>query len=1149
MDDPPVVKNSSGQRQNQYAEAPSAWHANDHVPQESRKRNRGLWIVIGILGTGLVLLFCTFFGYAFYSLVAKSKTTDEYRKTREQANELLPQHIVSALSSADPAASDDVLEFGQLLQAIGDERDDVSALIDIPRFVIEMENSGLGRGVGGFARLIWQAQLEDVLSAPEISNSASIVGIDWLIPNQEVRLTLVDDYYYYGESAVWLVYAVKKNGEWKLYDWRNVLQPMSESQYYALYSSAPPKTQDNYADFTNDAWAIYNSGDNELRRQAREIFTAYQSYQYPNALKPLADYSCVSYLLECGHSNGLNKLVAEMSPNTLRSAQFFKAKLAISQGNLELAYEEASGFLTDVGWHPEAVRIASRCAQSKAQKQQAAQWVTRTLLLLPDSDRGVEEFLRVASASDVDWLVKRYGELEDGVERLLDLIRTLDYTDAGHPLLKRIARAAGGNSRLKPIENRVELSTLIANDQFEEALPVFGKVLAEPAMANEAYELRSELVLQSFLRGLTSHAYDLSADKEEFAEIFIDDYAIGWSFETTDWDDLRVFLNRARQDFPELMKGVETDIAIGRCLINLERYQEAMDLLLPIVTRDRAYFLAEDTPPGTSLILDSLARASIELGRMDDLKVALNAPETAYLLLASNLLTDGKIDELSGLLEWYQGQEADGAWLNYYRSHIAFRNGDWELADQELTKEIKRQSLNYGEDPYSDSYEEESELYWDISPMSEDLQEHRLRFALRSGKLEELFRKLIEEGALDDDWSWALQYEMNDIENPVLANDVSQLLSSADAEAVKRRGAELVSELALAKGDAESAINSLVQASNYEGGGYADYSYAYVDRILQLAAQGRIGQLDFLHPLLSSSDEWQQLLAVQAAVAKDSAAFLGLAQSLSDPAMFADDVIWIDALQELEVWQEYNAEYGVDVSRLGGKRSDGLVLLNAPASQLAENMKSALADSYGEVTRLSRRRFPNSSYAFSADFEEGAMIVVGFDKFPPGLEKQQLLARRFGGIAGAIYILHASKGEAKVGQQVRKLTATGLDDVEQAQCFMDFRSGCIFEGSGWQTRLLSNAADGFDPRQPQDEVSQYLPELELNVALHGEVGNTATLSISSIVEERIPLEPSVNRERDDGSVILAEASVLLPTLRAGTRVKRPVQYWYYGGGY
>lgn len=1156
MDEPPVIKNQqANERGNQYANTPADWNAFGQPPRKPKGRNRALWIV-AIFVVGAVLLMCTFMGYALYSFSAKTKASEAYLKTREKPNQSLPRNLVSTLKSAEPTPGTETDAFMPLIAAIAQHGDEhISTIVDMDRLTREIQDSGLGRGVGGLARLLWRAQLEDILTVPDITYLATVIDVEWLVANQEARLVVLDESYY-GDDTLWLLYVSMKDGEWKLYDWRQILQPMSEAQYYAIYSAASPLTQDNYAEFSNDAWNIYYRGDSDLQQLSREIYASYLSYTFPPELKPYAQFTCVNYLLDCGQTPELEQLLLEMSQGTAGvgipdSVHFFNAKQAAQNGKLSVAFAEAEKFLAKVGWHPQAATIAGRSAQTLEEKEKAANWLARSLLLSPSNETSAELFFELASSEAVSNLVSSLAELPDGVEQCKALLSTLEYGASGGNAFVELKEAIANNDTLHILDSRVELGQMIASGHAADAIKVFKKVLAQEVNQDEIYDLESELVALSFFHGLFEEGYAATGDRESFFMVLCESYALEWVHRTEDWQGLLDFLQKHRAD-PDFAasdfaatdseQADQTEIAIGRCLVELGKPQEAWDALVPLLERDRNYYLEPASPPGAVVLLDSLALAASSLGseNIEQFRSLVNDPKLAFLLLAKHLHHLQMDVELLALLEWYKSTEDTPAWSKYYQAQLALADGDWEAADHLLAQLAKNIESTESEMSFDDS-----DLYWFADPVEFDLSANRLDIAVRLGKLKDLLSKIREEP--NGDWEWSLELAIDNLMDSEQIADSAEVLAETDYEPFDSIRLQLLARASLLRRDWESSMNYLKRASKYGSSGYYDNSYEFLDEILRIAINGNVKNLDAYHDLLMGPDDWQLLQTVEAANAGDREAFAGFVATLSNPAWFASDEATINTLREAGLWDTYNSIFAVNTEDLiSSRREAGLALLSKPVATVQQRVLETLQSQYAEVLTHDKNRFPRSRFVYSVATNQGSFAVVGYDGLPPGIAPTSELARRFQDCQGSVFFTVASYELVPNVGEMRMTVAKIFRDVAAAMSYSDFRSGCTFEGRGWQGRLEKNANNGIDPERPFNDLTKSLPNADCSI-----VGSNTgeQLSISYVVEERVALLNPAQSSKTSSRLEFAEASVLLPSLKAGTKIKRPFKLWNYDTSY
>ena len=318
MNQPPRLDNSGNPLGSSPARGPAPsnqFGSSPNAPYQMpppRRTNRWL-IAIGSVLIGLLVVCGGFVIWLAYSFQAPSSTTADYREHRAPIGQILPDKFKQTIRSGEQLDDPVLPEMEEFLLSVADSwGGETEEFIDVPRFVQEMQNSGRAVGLNFLSRLVWIESLKFALSVPELSEDTKIIALEWLQPDRELRLTVAAYWPEYDQPEIWLLYMKRSGDQWKLYDWRDVLEAASEAQFYAMQSAAPIRQQDSYVDLTNETNDIYYDDAIAWESKATKTLSALNQHTYPDDILPLAQSNAAAYLVLYDAADQLRQIVGQM---------------------------------------------------------------------------------------------------------------------------------------------------------------------------------------------------------------------------------------------------------------------------------------------------------------------------------------------------------------------------------------------------------------------------------------------------------------------------------------------------------------------------------------------------------------------------------------------------------------------------------------------------------------------------------------------------------------------------------------------------------------------------------------------------------------------------------------------------------------------
>ncbi len=189
------------------------------------------------------------------------------------------------------------------------------------------------------------------------------MDFEWLVDNKEARAIVASFSTYDDESSVHVLYLNRNDDQWRLFDWRDVLLPMSEAQFWAIYAGMDEPQDETYGSFTQRAYNISLSGA-ALPEKIKQTMATYNRTMFPRLYAAMAQNSLCSWLVLYKAKKELAEVAKQLSPDEFAGAWLYKAQSAAWSNDIELAFDNLREFNKQVGWHPKASQMAAEIAET-----------------------------------------------------------------------------------------------------------------------------------------------------------------------------------------------------------------------------------------------------------------------------------------------------------------------------------------------------------------------------------------------------------------------------------------------------------------------------------------------------------------------------------------------------------------------------------------------------------------------------------------------------------------------------------------------------------------------------------------------------------------------------------------------------------------
>ncbi len=1129
MREPPRLNSGVGTYSEQAV--PGAPYQN-YPPPQRPPSGAGKTIVLAFVGTfmGMMLLCGGAVAWLYYAFNAPTEMSAEFREQREPVGGQMNQEIVDVLNAAQPRLDPDIDSIEPFIAKIADGNyDDAEELVDYARIVEEMQASGMAVGINPLTKMMWIEDLPYSFELPEIGELHQVVDFRWLVPGIEARATLVHTRKWNDQADVLLLYVTKKNGSWKIYDYRDVLLPFSEAQYFAAYSAVPISARDSYYDLSVELLSIYSNDKIGKQQQAALSLQALNRGRITKSVFPLAQSLTAGYLLLYGDIPTLAELTNSMDDKAFAGSHRFKAELALLQDKPSDAFSHAAELIKNVGWHPAAATLAGKSAETPEHRKQAAEWLQRSVVLFPQKPAWVNAFVSMSSTSDLQQLFSKFSTLRNGQVKAIQFIGNMSDFSESH--VSRILEANAGNvDEFKLAMNYLQFRQSQQLDDSAKTIEFAGKILSDPHIAELDAALESEgeyPLLSTVWNGILNEmenaesfdlALSIAPDPTEFARRMRDRILDSW-YLTMDWSRAVQFLESLPVD-SEIAAEVETKVAIAVCNHRLEKYSVAFEQLLAIISEHRERITSYDVAPSYSYVcVDAAANCAVELGEISAFAGAINHPEIAFVALQTYLNPVDHATEMERLNEWYrEATDAPAFWLDYFVAELRFAQGDWDNADASLGRAIE--AANADERLAEFDF---PPILNDFSPISDSIDEWfdlRVEYALRSGRFTDLWNHAKEAMEIDQVVE-TLRWRLNYLDDPATCLEIAELMSADPAsefiavgKQARRRHAELVGDLGAAL---DMAIASALEHDSSQGDWNSDF-----ESVVQLmVVQDDFGALGSLANISSSTDQKTTLLILQAYRERNATRMLEAFQQYEygyTSSNWFNNIGRIAALQSAAMWSELNAKYPSSVSSLVLDYHAVCTLgLDQAASAQSDAIATVVAECISSTaTELDIAAFPQAVGAWSYSTPMGTLVAVSYDQ-PPAIDSKDDDLQKFReNYQGLLCLALLQKPEqVSPSAQLRQIAADVAEKLTSAASYFDHQAASWFTEPDWPTRLREAASHGINRRAP---IESYMP----NLADEYESSDEQLYVSLGLIVEAITVEPPPLVE--DGSIDPADTA-------------------------
>ncbi len=1110
-------------------------HNSLRVPRSS---NAPRYILIGLGVLFEFALLCSGGGYMLYrKFNADSNFGGSYTELREPVGGTVPERVREAAAEAMPTAETDPVELSQSLNNYGIE-------VDIARFVMEMQRSGKSdAAVNPLTRVFWQSMLAEAVVAPDFGAHNTILSFEWLVPEKEARAVVACFPEYGGAETIYVLYLSRVKDEWKLFDWRSVLAPMNESQFWAIYAMLPERTDDVYSEFTNEAYTICSRYDVSNQKKITDLMTLYRRTEFPQEYKALAKDVLCTYLISLDAKAELGPIADSLSADEFAGALIYKATSAHWSGKTESAFEHLTELNRRIGWHPQSARLAGEFAETPEQKQLAAQWLERSVLLVPKNSEVIDAFVAVADREQFKSMLAGFAKTESPAANMFSM--TMALGDLNETKLKWLRDLMPSEDSMPEIREYLDLQLAIQRDDHSAVMKLAPSVLTNEAFREGDFSYFIHGVWSAFVQAATeTNAFAqaialLSSedDKQQFRERLRDNAF--YSADTMPTDESLACLQLISHS-SELWREWRTQIAIAKLQSQQGKTSEAFDALIAWLESNADEIKDEDRINDAVVLLNALADLGLKCDRWQELAKSVDT-ETLFLLMSNQATTDPQA--LQKFLDWYAAVPSPvEQWLQYYRARIAFLNGDWATADRCLKHAIKLAEADsritenempllvasYVPQDYGYAYDEDLLSNWFGL---------RFEYAVRCGMLEQLLADAQQADDVDEDWLEAL--DTNYIgAAPATLERVAAMLRESKLDRGRKIAANLDVFIATANERYEEAVKRQVEVLRTQDGRSIDQQFA-VQRAGELILMQRSTKyLDTLRQLSRGSDMTAYVDCVAATLAKDSKALIDASEQWRKSewldSQFVSNPLVLECLEDDAVLREVTEQQPLALDQLQQDCAHVTLALAAEPSAVFNELKQFCESKSFAIESLDAARFDHASAACVVSVANTKLLITftATEHFDLGATAEAREILKDAQTIAAVVLQNFSGNGSVTSRELRRGVSELIDGMPSSVAMIDAKYDNLHYKPGWQQRLSASIETGIDPAFPDEYYLTILAKQDAAL-IERDGKHFAVLAVGNL-RELIPVEPQRQETPwQETKALTLAPSLVLPQLSVG----------------
>lgn len=569
--------------------------------------------------------------------------------------------------------------------------------IDFPRFVKAMEHTGISGEINWASSwLISQTLANSEFTLPYVNANSHILSADWIIEGQEARLLVATPLSTLEAGTVNAIWVVRQGDDWRVYDWKDILEPLTNAEYMAVYYGENPRHEGKMAELMEDINEIFESGKTD-ETKANAIWQATTRATVDPVYREYANFQACQYILALNQMDKLEQVLRELPERSNLGRKFLRLRIAmhkITEGTIssEDFFLRAKQFESGTGWYPGLGRTLIQHAITEADSEFAKSLLIKDLVLNDSSYYGTYQHFQ--SAKDATLIWEHLRQFPNAASKLANLANR----GLNNRVLESLSELAAKDERTLDASTYLTAIRAIRAEQWDNALPDLENLYRKELLDKAVQQTLKSFYAQALLRSGRLKECMASADDEEEVLAIARDYLLDQYEPYDDWvsESIALVLQAATEN---------TEFNTQSKTVLLKAIGESTRgnwtaCLEPLLKCHQELTTADEDDRDThekvlSLLAESLEKTQSWVKHRDEIDSAefiLLAFGKKHPIVTFDEEQDrGRIDRWEEMLAWYRRETSteDNLWNSYFESKLAFETGNWEEADQRMVNAIE----------------------------------------------------------------------------------------------------------------------------------------------------------------------------------------------------------------------------------------------------------------------------------------------------------------------------------------------------------------------------------------------------------------------------------------------------------------------------
>ena len=678
--------------------------SNAQLPQPKKKMSSTMFwfLIFGGLFMTFMILCCSGAGLlAYRANVQSQKLASAQVKWKLPKEEPLPDDLRKELELAGaltPSSDRPIKLFQEWAH-----KHEGTLEIDFPRFVKAMQHTGISSEINWASSwLISQTLANSEFTLPFVNANSHILSADWIIEGQEARLLVATPLSTLEAGMVNAIWVVQHGEDWRVYDWKDILEPLTNAEYMAVYYGEKPQYEGEMAELMEDITEIYESGKTE-ETKANAIWQATTRAIVQPEYREYANFQACQYVLALNQMDKLEQVLRELPERSNLGREFLRLRLAmhkIAEGTIssEEFFLRAKKFVSGTGWYPGLGRTLMQYAKTEADSEFAKSLLIKDLVLNDSIYYG--SYQHFQSAKDANLIWEHLRQFPDASSKLAMLANG----GLNNGVLESLAELAAKDERTLDVSTYLNAIRAIRAEQWDKALPDLENLYRKELLGKVVEQQLKSYYAQALLRSGRLKESMASADDEEEVLAIARDYLLDQYEPYEDWvsDSIALVLQVATESTVAAENAefnTQSKTVLLKAIGESTRGNWAA-CLEPLLKCHQELTTADEDDRNThgkvlSLLAEGLEQTQSwgkHRDEIDSAEFVLLAFGKKHPMVAFDEEKDfERIDQWKEMLAWYRKEAStdDNLWTSYFESKLAFETGNWEEADQRMVNAIE----------------------------------------------------------------------------------------------------------------------------------------------------------------------------------------------------------------------------------------------------------------------------------------------------------------------------------------------------------------------------------------------------------------------------------------------------------------------------